>query len=50
MDDAIHIQIEIVHLFAIRVGLCSVDRDRFPVDLFRSLLDDRRDDLWILLR
>lgn len=40
MDDAVHVQIQVVEFHAVWVGQRGVDGDVDAADLLRSLLDD----------
>ena len=46
--NAIHIEVEVVELFSIRIFLGRVDWDLLSVDIGRLVFDDRRNNLWVL--
>jgi hypothetical protein len=52
MDDAVHIEVQVVELFAIGIRSSSIDWDFLAIDLSRLLFDDRTYDfgLRVLVR
>lgn len=50
MDDTVHVEVEVVHLFAIWIRSADVDWNLNSIDLLRLLLDDTRDDFGVFLR
>lgn len=50
VNNAIHVQVEIVKLFAIGVCFGRINRDFFSVDIARLGFDDWRNDLGVLFR
>lgn len=50
VNNAIHVQVEIVKLFAIRICFGRINWDFFSVDIARLVFDDWRYDLGVLSR
>lgn len=45
MDNAVHIQVEIVELFAIGIGFCRINGNGVAIDYLWLLLDNLSDNL-----
>ena len=50
MDDAVHIQVKVVHLLSIWIWGRAIDWDSLAINLSREILDDGRYYLGVLLR
>jgi hypothetical protein len=48
MDDAVHIEVQVVELFAIRIRSSGVDRDFLAIDLSSLLFDNRAYDFGLV--